>query len=69
MTHAEKAALRKRKNLKSGMIESNSPVSILVDVIIDWACTQSAYGLFFWQYRERINHFTCSVTLREFWLQ
>ena len=36
---------------------------------IYWACTQSAYGLFFWQYRERINHFTCSVTLREFWLQ
>ena len=31
MTHAEKAALRKRKNAKSGMIESSSPVSILVD--------------------------------------
>ncbi|MBR2605950.1 MAG: hypothetical protein IKE11_09805, partial [Clostridia bacterium] len=34
MTHAEKAALRKRKNAKSGMIESSSPASILVDVII-----------------------------------
>lgn len=34
MTHAEKAALRKRKNAKSGMIESSSTVSILVDVLI-----------------------------------